>query len=62
MPLNTELELRRKDAEIAVLRLLLRDCRDKLICYYNETGGKYPGGPIYNDLMDSLNRELDDHH
>ncbi len=46
------------DDTVTVPRKLLEDCRDKLRCYQRETGGKYPGGPLLQNLFSALDDAL----
>lgn len=33
--------------------------REKIAAYYAATGGSYPGGPLYQDVMATINSALE---
>jgi len=41
-----------------LLRAALLAAKEKLAAYYADTGGRYPGGPLYGDLMRQIDEAL----
>lgn len=49
---------RGRQAEIERLRAALVSAKEKLEAYFKGTEGRYPGGPLYQDLMRKIDAAL----